>query len=744
MRLFFVLYFVLCVYDGFAQEIPLGTWRTHACYQAGRQVVVGKDGIYCATANGLFLYQNTENTFQILSKQQGLTQALPTQIGYDAVRNTLIIAYPDRTIDLLKDYKITEIAILRQSPFPNNPQINQILPTPALAYIATDFGVVLLDVAKQEVRDTYRNLGINGAELPIFGLSFSQDSLLLATAQGVLIGKATDNLADFQQWKRFNATNGLPPQKIKKIITRDTRVYALTENNQLLRYNHQHHWTIVPLPTENYSDMALSGTDILLTAEAGKLYTLDNTENITTQTHATLQSPRAVVRDETGTTWIADSKNGLLELKTGIWKSHFPNSPASPDTWQARFIQNKVIITSGGFNESLQPLQRASGYYTFQDGSWASNALPALLDLTSYAYIPQNQTQYFGSYGKGLWHQKQDASIDQFTQTNSPLQASALGDVRITDLATDASGTVWIANHAVGTGQASLHARTLQGTWQSYLPPFTAGRNPVEILIAQNGWKWIRLSAELGGGIWVLDDKNNRNRWLNTTPNQGGLPSNQIHAIVQDKEGLIWVGTAKGIAVFYTPQEAFGNINALLPIYGGRPLLRDEIVQCMAIDGGNRKWVGTTTGLWLFDDEGANLLAYFQEKNSPLPSENIKAMTIHPNTGEVFLITAGGLVSYRGTATEANNTYSETKVFPNPVLPNYEGLVGISGLPTGAKVKITDISGRLFYETTAQGGTASWNLQDYQGARAKAGIYLIYTLKADGSAGKVLKIAVLE
>lgn len=369
MRTLFLVCLFLWGRQVFAQEIPLGTWRTHASYQSGRQVVVGKEGVYCATANGLFLLEMPDKSYQVLTKQQGLTNASPTQLGYDNTRNTLIISYADRTIDLLKDNEITEIGILRQSPFPNNPQINQILPTSALTYLATDFGVVLLDVGKEEVRNTYRNLGVGGAELAILGLTFSQDSLFLATAQGVMAGKTTDNLADFQRWKRFTAINALPTQKIKKITTRQNTVYALTENNQLYKYAHQNVWTLITLPTENYTDMTLAGTDILLTAEAGKLYSISPTDIFTPQTNTLLKKPRSVWRDAQGSIWIADAQSGLLQISGTDWKSYFPNSPASPDAWQARFANNQIVITSGGFNESLQPLQRKSGYYTFSNGA---------------------------------------------------------------------------------------------------------------------------------------------------------------------------------------------------------------------------------------------------------------------------------------------------------------------------------------------------------------------------------------
>ncbi|TAE13686.1 MAG: hypothetical protein EAZ95_10840 [Bacteroidetes bacterium] len=742
MRIIFFILLCGLFQQASGQEIGLGTWRTHACYQEAKQVAVGEEGAFCATVNGLFLFSRQDQSLQILTKQQGLSNASPTQIGYDTPRKTLLIAYPDRTIDLLKDNTITEISLLRQASFSNSPQINQIVPTASFAYLATDFGVVLLDVGKQEVRETYRNLGVNGAELAVLGLAFSQDSLVLATAQGVMIGAVSSNLADFQQWKRFGATNNLPTQAYKKIVTRQNNVYALSTNNQLFKYTHLNTWALVNLPTETYTDLALVGNDLVLTS-AGKLTRLDNNDQRTTQTNALLAQPQSARMDSQGTLWVADAVNGLLAYAQNEWKSYVPNSPASANTWQARFAQDKIVVTSGGFDNTLQPLQRKNGYYSFANGAWSSFVPPALLrDLTSYAST-QN-IEYLGSYGAGLWARKPDGSFEQFTNSNAPLETSGVGDVRITDLVTDAEGTLWVANHAVDNGENALHARKTNGTWQSFLPPSPAGRYPLEILVAQNGWKWIRLGNELGGGIWVLDEKNNRSRWLNATPNQGNLPSSAVGAIVEDKDGLIWVGTGKGIAVFYTPQDAFSTINALLPIYGGRPLLRDEVVNTMVVDGGNRKWVGTTTGLWLFDAEGTKLLQYFTTQNSPLPSNNVQNMALHPQTGELFVLTDAGMVSYRGTATEAQDEYSNAQVFPNPVYPDFDGLVGVSGLPTGAKVKITDISGRLFYETVAEGGTASWNLTDYQGTRAKAGIYLIYTFKPDGTEAKVLKVAVLE
>jgi len=170
-------------------------------------------------------------------------------------------------------------------------------------------------------------------------------------------------------------------------------------------------------------------------------------------------------------------------------------------------------------------------------------------------------------------------------------------------------------------------------------------------------------------------------------------------------------------------------------------LLIDEQVQVIRVDGGNRKWMGTRNGSWLFDAATDKLLLRFTAGNSPLPDNTIHSIGILGTTGEVFFGTAQGLVSYRADATEAGAEHGTVRIFPNPVRRDFAGTVGISGLVENAEVKITDSAGRLIFRTRANGGTASWAVDS---ENLQSGVYFVFSATQDGEETFVGKIAVIR
>jgi hypothetical protein len=259
------------------------------------------------------------------------------------------------------------------------------------------------------------------------------------------------------------------------------------------------------------------------------------------------------------------------------------------------------------------------------------------------------------------------------------------------------------------------------------------------------GNRWIRQGYF--GGILVISPKNQR-QFVSTGVGLGSLPSSNVKSLALDRDGQMWVGTDKGVVVFDNPPAVFSgkNFDAYTPVFERRRLLGNENVNSIAIDGGNRKWMGTKNGIFLFSPDGTELVINFTEKNTPLPTNEISYITAEPKTGEVYIRTPKGMISYRGTATEGSLKQDESvvKVFPNPVRPDFDGQIGIEGLVENAFVKITDVVGNLVYETRANGGTAIWNGRTLTGQRVETGIYLIFSGNKKGEETLVSRLAVVK
>ena len=258
-------------------------------------------------------------------------------------------------------------------------------------------------------------------------------------------------------------------------------------------------------------------------------------------------------------------------------------------------------------------------------------------------------------------------------------------------------------------------------------------------------------------GLFVYDDNNtidnqydDQYKLITTNLGQGALPNNNVNCITKDRNGEVWVGTYEGVCVFNNPSLVFSGYNfdaqQILITEGdyGQYLLSTESVKCIAVDGGNRKWIGTLgAGLYLLSADGTEEIHHFTSENSPLPSNNIIDIAINSKNGEVFIGTDKGLLSYTSDATVGESSQNNLKIFPNPVRQSYNGLITIDKLYTDANIKITDMNFNLIFEGYANGGRATWNGRDIDGNKVPTGIYLIFTSDDMGNekiSGKILII----
>jgi ligand-binding sensor domain-containing protein len=325
---------------------------------------------------------------------------------------------------------------------------------------------------------------------------------------------------------------------------------------------------------------------------------------------------------------------------------------------------------------------------------------------------------------------------------------------RIAGVDFDNENNLWVTNSSVPN---PISVRKTDGKWKSFhFEGVISNILLSEIIVTGNNHKWVILPN--GNGLFVFDnmgtiDNENDDQYkkLSIIDENGKIITNRTYSLVEDLTGDIWVGTDQGVVVYYNPENIFDDesfhANRVVLTIGDATdyLLKTEVINSIAVDGANRKWIGTEgSGVYLVSKDGTEEINHFTEDNSPLLSNKIVDIGINHESGEVFFATEKGLISYRGSATMGNDEFKDVYVYPNPVRENYEGDITIRGLVSDVNVKITDISGNIVYETTAEGGQATWDGKNFDGRRPSTGVYLVFCTNDDGSKTHITKLLFIK
>lgn len=766
--LFLLLALTACLYGRPARaqssQLPIGSWQLHLPQNRAIAVAKVENTLYTATEDGFFRFNLDYNQLQVLSRADGFNGGRISTLDYDPVSATLLIAYDNTAIDLVQDGQVIPVQDILRKSMPGIKQIYHVYFHDKIAYLSCSFGVVLLDLARQQIKETYANLGPAGQALQVYASTILNDSLYLATSNGLMAARrSNNNLLDFRNWRSFSESDGLPVAAgaYSSLATFNNKVYAGVNGKAVYSYNGSS-WVPTNLLLPGQAWQLKANPDFLQLVDGEKIILLDKSGTTRVADGPLVIQPRAAFQEPDGTFWVADFGQGLVKLQGQQTESFFPNGPMFNSAFRVYTDNKQVFMLGGGYDQAYKQNHSRTGFSVLDEGQWQSfnswnypdaSQFPIIQDLVGVVRSPLNQKLYFASYGYGLLEWEGLGRFKVHNPDNSPLQTALAGNdayTRVAGIVADVEGNIWLTNRHQQGNVAGLHVLKTDGSWQSFrLPGFADEGNLEKIILDQNDFKWIAVSRkpdDSARGLVVFDARSGHYRHLNNQPAAGHLPGLDVFALALDRDGAVWVGTDKGLAVFYEPERMFESSipEAVTPLIGGRPLLQNQAIKAIAVDGGNRKWVGTDNGLWLFNAGADQVLAHFTTANSPLPANNILDIAILHRTGEVFVVTAAGLVSYRGTATVTEGKPDCAQVFPNPVRPGYAGPVGLSGLPQDAVVKITDSSGTLVFQGKANGGTITWDLKDLQGRRVRSGVYLALSATPDGSQHCLSKIAVIN
>ena len=766
----------------FAEQLPMGSWRTHLAYNNTEIIAQTKDKVYAVSEGALFSIGKYDDGVEILSKISGLNDNNISRIGYSKENDILLIAYANSNIDLLTENGIFNISDIYRKNMSGSKIINDIYFKDDFAYLSCDFGIVVLNLKKQEVTDTYI-IGLTGQITAVYSLAELDGKFYATTKDAVLRANTTGvNLANFENWT-----------KLADAPSSGTNVSAVSYGNAL--YLLQTDGDVHIYKSDAWNGSKLFSNIANINSNDGYLFVI-NKQQINYYRNGDLTTPTTISRVDTkmalydaedNNVWIAASYAGVG--KWSITNQSFdlfrPSGPTVNYAWRIIYSNGKILVIPGG--RWAVEYNRIGHVMMFENGVWTNilnDAIPAPTGATTTLYAtdfvdaaidPLDNSHFFvATYGTGIYEFRDNKYYKLYNAENSGVETifpTRKPDYayykyhRIDGLTYDEQGNLWFLNSGTSSTIKYL-PKNSNGVVKSV--PFETIKKvstPQDIVISKQNknQKWVLIPRIDNNttGMFTFNDNNTEtsdddiSRLFTFFYDQDGnkfQPTNFL-CVAQDQDNALWMGTTDGPIVLNNQSKAFdANYTCTrikIPRNDGTNLadfLLDGMkINAIAVDGANRKWIGTeSSGVFLVSANGLETVKHFTSENSPLLSNNIISIGINEKTGEVFFGTGKGLISYQSDAIEGGDSFNNVHAFPNPVRETYHGVITITGLVTDSRVKITDITGNVVFETISNGGVATWDGNRRTGERVATGVYLALCFSPEGQQYATTKILIIN
>lgn len=776
MKRYILLIFIVLGYVFASAQVPVGSFRSHIAMHGFFSVAADDNTLYAASANGLMLLDKASthtDDFDISewSKVDGLSDIDIVSIYHDDFFNSLIICYLDGNIDLIRNDKLINIRDVMDKSISASKQIQNCRFYEGKAYMVYPFGVVILDLEQLIITDTWFTKREN-EQLTATDITKNSQRYYISTTEGVFsIQNSSPMLSDFGQWTEESAMN------VSYLAVVSNNVFAIKKASENVENEHD---TLMMRTSDGWQSTGLTYQSVrVMNAQSDKLLVCDwdmvelldsDAKRIFLASWYNGSYPDAhdCVLDQDNI-WVADNAYGLVQNNMTYYYSRFftASGPCRDYVEKVTSKDGVVVAVHGSRRGSTAyaPAYNHPAVSWFQDQEWQFNNTDFLyydpyhstFDFTGIAINPKDETEWcLASWTNGIVICKNHQPVAYFNGTNSTLDSTNNGNTAVSSVQYDSKGNLWMTNSFCPT---MLKMMEPNGTWHSYDITSVAGVSAIDEIVAENllidsrGYKWVNFPRSTGIRDHLIAFTEN-GTYSNPGDDQlvrvdmnaaAEVNSSTVYCMAEDLDGEIWIGTDKGVKVIYYPAKIFnGGVyprNILLEQDGYVSVLFEyEEVTAIAVDGANRKWIGTSkAGVFLMNENGQEQLLHFTAEDNPLFSNQIVDINIDQLTGEVFFSTAKGLVSYRGTATAGFETYEDLPVFPNPVPHGYAGVVSINGLKTNSLCKITDSSGKLVWQGYSDGGQLVWDGKDHYGNRPATGVYYVMASDENGKEKIVTK-----
>jgi len=743
----------------------IGQWNFYMAYNTISDIEPAGKYIYVLNTGSLFSYNTNDQSIQEYNKGNGLNDTDISIITWNESAKRLVIVYTNNNIDLLdNDGNVINMSEYKNKNMTEDKTIHNVCSEGYYTYLLTNFGFIKLNVKDAEFSNTY-NLGTK-----IEGVATVGDYIYVSspTDKKIYKGNVKANLLDKDNWEDFGKSFISPVLRnfndnLIGISSGNIIKYSLNSiYNTVILDNADNRTTFI---NDNGNKMVLCCKDITYVYDGNEVTQL-STPDVT-----------VIGYDKTNDCyWTNDTLNHLQKItydENGSIVIHDHSiSPEGPlyNRFESLLFNNNILYSTGGYYTSRSQMNYPGIVQILKDNQWSiceedvrSHTGHAFSDMMFTAVDPKKEGHIYVGGRTGLYEFQDGMFVEEYNFHNSPLQTAITNNrnyVLVLGGTYDKAGNLWVMNSMVNG--ASLVERSADGTWvthdkEEFIQEGSISRYNMRHLFEDSrGYIWFVNDHWVGTGFGYYDPATDTAKYYDDFINQDNteISAQYVFSIAEDYDHNIWVGTESGPILLKVKEIQNGGTSLTqvkVPRNDGTNyadyLLASESISAIAIDKANRKWFGTMSdGVYLIDSDNITELYHFTAENSELLDNYIHDIAINHNTGEVFFATEKGLCSYMGDATETNDELVSDNIYayPNPVRPDYTGLITIVGLTYNADIKITTANGTLVNSGRSHGGTYTWNGCDQNGERVASGVYMVQTAKSDGSKGTVCKIAIVR
>lgn len=771
------LLIVMAVVPAKSQQV--GSWSIYPVFSGNnnRSLVDTGSKVFFLADGWLYSYDKDNDESVFYTKMNGMSDTDISGIYYNYDKKFLLVAYSNSNIDIVRENgRVDNVPDLKSVILTVSKAINSVDFSGDYAYIATDFGYMVVDCNKCVVKESFN-----------YGKAFKSivvtDKNIFATFDKKInvssLGESHYELSSFKE------TNIKQEMQLRKI-----------DNNSMLTTTGWFYYIKIGEDPTNLamsvieksapSNLSMMGTNMVASYKEKYIVVSPDGTSQTVAMPSEIDGSHLSTIDGKGL-WNLDSK-GLKEFSisdgsvTILHDTYRPNTSTVSEPYYLTYKNGTLYSMNSGRNYKGASNGKSVMLSSLKDGVW-NNLNPIKVDIHNKSYKSliepygmaidpfDSEKIWFGSFFEGIYCVKNGEQVQKIDHLNSPMYLDFV--VCVSDLKFDKEGNLWFSFYNFNkTTYAPLYILPKDKLYKenltaddfisidlgnfatTYGSQLCISKDSRYVLLGSNMWKSKLAIIDTNGTLSDISD--DRVAIVTTYNDQDGknFDIGYINSIKEDN-GKYWLATNVGVGLINNIKAAFsGNVvvnRVKVPRNDGTNLadyLLDGLcINDIAIDGANRKWFGSSTsGLYLTSSEGSEILEHFSTENSPLTSDEITSVACSTDDNRVFIGTKKGTLVYESDAAPAQNDYSDVYAYPNPVRPDYSGHITVAGLMDNSLVKITDSMGNLVYSGRSTGGMFVWDGLNSDGSRVNTGVYYVFASQNenDKSSGCVTKILVVK